>query len=125
MKMKHIPIFLSVFTLLFSSLACWDTSRSALVFTPADLPEARVGVPYDMEIQVSQNETPVYSFYVSEGTLPQGLAFEFDEEAHEDKARIHGVPAESGTFTFKVAARCLGTNVNGQTGEWEYTIAVE
>jgi hypothetical protein len=125
MKTKHIPIFLSTLALIISSLACWDTNRPALAITPADLPAARAGVPYDVEIQVSQNETPVYSFYVFEGTLPQGLVFEFDEEAHEDKARIRGIPEESGTFTFKVAARCLGTNVNGQTGEWEYTLVVE
>jgi hypothetical protein len=123
--MKRIPIFLAITALVISSLACWRTNRPELVFTPSDLPAARVGVPYDVEILVSQNETPVYSMTISEGTLPQGLFFEFDETAHEDKARIHGTPEESGTFTFKIAARCLGTNVNGQTAEWEYTLVVE
>lgn len=123
--MKRIPVFLSIVALTLSSLACWRLNRPELIFTPANLPEARTGVSYDAEIQVSQNETPVYSLYVSEGTLPQGLIFEFDESAHENKAWIRGVPEELGTFTFKVAARCLGTNVSGQMGEWEYTLVVK
>lgn len=125
MKIKSIPIFLSVIVLVFSSLACWRTNRPELLFTPTDLPEASTGVSYDTEILVSQNETPVYTMYISEGTLPRGLTFEFDENAHDDKARISGVPEESGTFTFKVFAGCLGTNTSGQTGEWEYTIEVK
>ncbi len=125
MKIKSIPILLSAFVLIFSSLACWRTNRPELVFTPADLPEAQIGVPYDVEIAVSQNETPVYIMSISEGVLPRGLVFEFDENAHEDKARIYGTPEESGTFTFKVFAGCLGTNVSGQTGEWEYTLVVK
>lgn len=120
MKIKNIPILLSVIALAFSSLACWRTNKPELLFTPPDLPEASAGIPYDVEILVSQNETPVYTMYISEGTLPQGLAFEFDENA-----RIRGVPEESGTFTFKVFAGCLGTNTSGQTGEWEYTIVVK
>jgi|GEM_PF-1443122 len=125
MKIKNLPIFLSVIILVFSSLACWRTNRPQLVFTPADLPEASAGVPYDMEILVAQNETPVYTMYISEGILPRGLVFEFDENAHEDKARIYGTPEEAGTFTFKVFVGCLGTNVSGQTGEREFTIVVK
>lgn len=125
MKIKNIPVLLSVIALAFSSLACWRTNKPELLFTPPDVPEASAGVPYDVEILVSQNETPVYTMYISEGTLPQGLVFEFDENAHDDKARISGVPEESGTFTFKVFAGCLGTNTSGQTGEWEYTIVVK
>jgi hypothetical protein len=125
MKIKNISIFLSVAALAFSSLACWRTNRPELVITPADLPEAQMGVPYDVEILVSQNETPVYLMSISEGTLPRGMVFEFDEDAHEDKARISGVPEESGTFTFKVFVGCLGTSVNGQTGEREFTLIVK
>ena len=125
MKIKSIPILLSAFVLIFSSLACWRTNRPELLFTPTDLPEASAGIPYEMEILVSQNETPVYTMYISEGTLPRGLVFEFDENAHEDKARISGTPEETGTFTFKVYVGCLGTNISGQTGEWEYTIVVK
>lgn len=125
MKIKNVPIFLSTLALVFSSLACWRTNRPDLVIAPADLPEARMGVPYDVEILVSQNETPVYTMSISEGNLPRGLVFEFDEDAHEDKARISGVPEESGTFTFKVFVGCLGTSVNGQTGEQEFTLVVK
>lgn len=125
MKIKNVPIFLSVIVLAFSSLACWRTNRPELMITPADLPEARAGVAYDMEILVSQNETPVYLMSISEGTLPRGLVFEFDEDAHEDKARIYGTPEEAGTFTFKILVGCLGTNISGQTGEQEYTLIVK
>lgn len=123
MKIRNIPILLSLIVLIFSTLACWRTNRPALEFNPEALPEASVGVVYDVEIQVSKNETPVYQFYVSEGALPRGLIFEYIE--YEDKARIHGVPEEAGSFTFLVTAACLGTNVNGQVGMQEYTLVVK
>ena len=123
--MKRIPVFLAIAALVLSSLACWRTDRPELEFTPSDLPEASTSVPYDVEISVSQNETPVAMIYISEGTLPRGLVFEFDESTHEGKARMYGSPEESGTFVFKVFVTCLGTNISGQTGEREYTLVVK
>jgi hypothetical protein len=112
-----------VLALLMSTLSCWEISRPDIVFRPDTLPDAQVGVPYEVEIQISQNETLVGDFYISEGNLPKGLTLEFLQG--EDKAKIHGVPEESGTFTFKSTVWCYGTNVNGQEGEKKYTLVVK
>jgi hypothetical protein len=105
-----------------SALACLNTGRPELVFTPDTLPEAQISVPYQVEIRISQNETPVGGFEISEGNLPKGLTFEFLDE---DNARIYGIPEETGTFTFKTSVWCYGTNTSGQSAEKEYTIEVK
>ena len=94
----------------------------ALVFEPQELPGARVGEAYDIEIVVTENRTPVGDFYVT-GALPPGLEFVWVEG--ESSARIVGIPEEAGTFKVVANVWCLGTNVNGQTGEQEYELVVE
>ncbi|MEW6403269.1 MAG: Ig domain-containing protein, partial [Chloroflexota bacterium] len=98
--------------------------RGPLKFDPQSLPDAQVGVPYEVEIRVSENVTPVGDFSVEPNTLPPGLELAIVEEV-EDTARITGIPEEPGTYTFTISAWCYGTNVSGQTGEKEYTIVVE
>lgn len=138
--MNRAKNYLLVFVLAMSisSLACrlflkpdpesspepfWQTTRSDLVFTPDILPDAEAGLPYEVIIQISQNETPVGDFQILGGGLPNGLTYEFVEG--EDNARIFGVPEESGTYKFTVSVWCYGTNVSGQTGEKEYTLVVK
>jgi len=101
----------------------WQDARPFLVFEPDTLPEAEAGVPYEVTVQVTQNETPVGDFWVEAGGLPNGLTLEFVEG--EDSARIFGVPQESGTYTFKVSVWCYGTNVSGQEGSKEYILVVK
>jgi hypothetical protein len=103
-------------------LACGDR-RPALVFSPAELPEAQVGQAYSATISVSGNVTPVGDMYVESGALPAGLQLTFDETSRT--AEISGTPTESGTFKFTVGAWCFGTNVSGQTGGREYELAVK
>lgn len=107
------------------TLACFAPvePRPGLEFDPAQLPAARVGVPYEATVRVQGNVTPVFLFGVAEGSLPDGLRWEYHE--HDDFAKISGAPTRAGTFTFKLSASCLGTNVSGQTGEIEYTIEVK
>jgi hypothetical protein len=38
--------------------------------------------------------------------------------------RIKGTPSKVGTYKITVSVWCLGTNVNGQTGEKQYTLVV-
>ena len=96
--------------------------RPDLEFDPAQLPAAYFGVPYEAVIRVQGNVTPVFLFSVAQGSVPDGLTWEYVE--HDDFAKITGTPTRTGTFTFKVSAACLGTNVSGQTGEMEYKIEV-
>lgn len=101
----------------------WQEARPALTFEPDTLPEAEAGVPYEVTVQISQNETPVGGFSVEEGGLPNGLTLEFVEG--EDSARIVGVPQEPGTYTFTVSVWCYGTNITGQSGDKQYDLVVK
>ena len=124
MKRAQNYFLVFVLTISMSSLACVrTTSRPSLIFSPDTLPDAQVGVPYEVEIQILQNVTPPGDFSLSEGNLPKGLTLEFMQG--KDKARIYGVPEEAGTFIFKVSVWCYGTSINGQTGEKEYTLKVK
>jgi hypothetical protein len=104
-------------------LAC-SNARPALVFTPEQLPAATVGGPYQADISIERNETPVGGASVAPGTLPDGLTLEL-LPGQVDIVRISGTPTTAGTFTFTVSVWCFGTNVNGQTGEREYAITVQ
>ena len=106
-----------------SMLACRDREeRPPLVFAPDQLPQAYVGEPYSATITVSDNVTPVYQFRVVDGGLPPGLEFYYEEVT--GAAMISGTPTEGGTFVITVAASCLATSVNGQTGQQQYELLV-
>ena len=126
MKNKR-PLFFSMTLLIvILSISCmwFIPSGGDLKFDPDTLPDAQVGVPYEAEIHVTQNPTPVGDFSILAGTLPAGLELK-KVEGVEDIARISGIPAKAGTFTFKIRVWCYGTNVSGQTGEKEYSILVQ
>jgi hypothetical protein len=118
------PAFLLAILVLLSMLACmlFTPPRGPLKFTPDALPDAQLGLPYEVKIAIGDNATPAGEFSISEGTLPAGLSLEKVEG--EDAVRISGTPQQAGTFKFKVYVWCYGTNVSGQTGEKEYTLAV-
>ena len=101
-----------------------EPERGPLKFDPPTLPNAEVGVPYEAQIEITQNVTPVGDFIVDPNTLPPGLQLIMDEEVH-DIATITGVPEKAGTYTFRVDVWCYGTMVSGQAGSKEYTIIVE
>ena len=106
-----------------SMLACRDREeRPPLTFSPTQLPQAHVGEPYSATITVSDNVTPVFRYRVVEGSLPPGLELLFDEAS--GSAQISGTPTEGGTFKVTIAASCLGTSVNGQTGQQQYELVV-
>jgi len=101
-----------------------EPERGPLKFDPPEIPNAKVGVPYEVQIEVTQNVTPVGEFMVDPITLPPGLELTMDENVH-DIARITGIPEKAGTYTFRVDVWCYGTMVNGQMGSKEYTMIVE
>ena len=123
MKRTQIRFLIFIFAVAVSSIACLQTSRPDLVIAPDVLPDAEAGMPYEVIIQISQNETPVGGFDILEGGLPNGLTYEYVEG--ENSARIFGVVRESGTYTFKVSVWCYGTNTTRQSGEKEYTLVVK
>lgn len=122
--MRRPALFIGLFVL-FLTLACFAPiePRPDLKFDPARLPAAQIGVQYEATITVTLNVTPVFRISVAAGNLPNGLKLEY--HANDTFAKITGTPTQAGTFQFKVLAMCLGTNVNGQSGEMEYIIEVK
>jgi hypothetical protein len=121
--MKNKYLILCAMTVIVS-LACVAIAfrGKSPQFEPESLPAAQVGADYEAEIRVTENDTPIGDFYISNGVLPPGLELIWEE--HADTAKISGVPTEAGTFTFTVSIWCLGTNVSGEQGEKEYEIVV-
>jgi hypothetical protein len=122
-KKNGFFLILGGLAVLLSTTFCISTPRPTLSFLPEEMPQAKVGVAYDVEILVTGNSTPVFNYSISEGTLPPGLELVFDEQVHS--ARIKGTPTQAGKYPFAVSVMCYGTNVSGQTGEKKYTLVVE
>jgi hypothetical protein len=97
--------------------------KPALSFSPASLPQAYVGKAYQVNINISQNSTPVGSLTVEKGNLPPGLTLQFNKGT--DSGVITGTPTEAGSFKFTLNVWCMGTNSPGQTGSHDYTILVK
>jgi len=130
MKHRRVTVFLMILVLVLS-LSCQtlfppadETVRGPLKFDPPSMPAAKVGTPYEVEIKVSENRTPVGDFSVAPDALPPGLELVI-VEAVPDTAKITGTPTQAGTYTFTISVWCYGTNVSGQRGEKDYTIVVE
>lgn len=127
---RSSPIALIVLAfVIFATVACMCPSivplidpGKPLLFNPDKLPDARVGVPYEATISISQNRTPATEIFLSEGTLPPGLELVYVRG--ENTAKISGTPTQTGTTTFTISVWCLGTNTPGQTGDKQYTIVV-
>jgi len=118
------PILLIGLMLLNTCLCCLPTCavRPHLRFSPDQLPKGRVGEAYRVEIQPTNAQTPVFHFWIPPEDLPEGLMFTWEEGMHA--GILEGIPEKAGTFTLNVSAGCLGTNINGQTGNITYTLEI-
>lgn len=140
MKRNKAFIVLVTVLVLIASIACNAVSRrveatptsdyifppvtTPLKFEPDSLPAAQVGAAYDVQIQVSDNVTPISDVGILDGALPEGIELVLEDQ-QEDSMRMSGTPTQSGTFTFTVFVSCFGTMVSGQSGQKEYTIIVK
>ena len=122
MRAMRSTRFLTVILLAVSLIAC-NASRGALEFSPDKLQDGAVGQPYDVIIQVTNNDTPLGDMYVSSGALPPGVTLNFSRSS-SSSADLTGTPTTAGTYVFTVSAWCLGTNVEGQSGEQSYSLVV-
>jgi hypothetical protein len=122
MHKNSFRIILAGLAVLLSSSFCIQTPRPSLEFLPAQMPAAKVGQPYQVDIRIARNVTPVGFFSITDGSLPPGL--NLVSERDQQIGRISGSPSQAGTYTFTVSVYCLGTNVGGQTGEMQYTLVV-
>ena len=122
MHKKNLCLVLASLAILLSTSFCILTPRPGLDFMPDKMPAARVGQPYQVDILIARNVTPVGNYSISDGALPPGLQLVMDRELRI--GRISGTPTQTGTYKFTVSVWCLGTNVNGQSGEKQYNLVV-
>ncbi|MFN7974023.1 MAG: putative Ig domain-containing protein [Acidobacteriota bacterium] len=80
---------------------------------PATLPDGGVGTPYAQTLSAA-GSTPAYSFAVTAGALPAGLAL-------SPAGVLSGTPATPGFSLFTVTA----TDANGCTGDYAYWLAIQ
>ncbi len=85
---------------------------TTLILTPSSLPSGHTATAYSATIQASGG-TPPYTFSLSFGSLPNGLAL-------GSAGVISGVPRQVGYFNFNVTA----TDANGATGLASYTLSI-
>jgi hypothetical protein len=118
----YIELMVTFAIALTSVLGC--TPQPALQFSPATLPDSRVGSAYAATITVSQAATPVGGASVQDGALPAGLGLALVKEP-ENTIQISGTPTVAGTFSFTISVWCYGTNVSGQTATQQYVLVVK
>jgi hypothetical protein len=118
MEVSPRIVFLSLLLFVFSC----NGDNGELRFSPDNLPQGAVDLPYSETVTVSYNATPVGEIRLSKGTLPVGLKL-FHREG-DNKATIHGTPEEAGMYSFTIHSWCYGTNKPGQTGNKDYSIEI-
>ena len=85
---------------------------TAITLEPATLPGATVGAAYSQSLTASPVGT--YTFAVTQGALPNGLALAAQTGV------LSGTPLAGGTFSFRVTA----TGAGGCTGSRNYVVGV-
>jgi hypothetical protein len=127
MKLSHTRTLLFAILLLVTiALACGKaTPLPPLLFTPAELPDAQVGRPYEVTISISGNVTPVFQADVIEGALPEGLALDNHDIETSSATILSGTPVKAGEYVFTIKVWCYGTNATGQSSVYQYTLTVQ
>lgn len=120
--MKTLVLFLSLIAF-FST--CDVSSSTKMSLSPATLPDAEAGKPYQVKISAVNNDTPVGGVSIRSGQLPEGLQIEKLKGEGKEAAEISGTPQKTGTYEFSIHAWCFGTNKTGDSVEQKYTLTVK
>jgi uncharacterized protein YhjY with autotransporter beta-barrel domain len=84
-----------------------------IIVNPANLPNGTTGTPYSQTITASGGSSP-YTFDVSAGSLPNGLAL------NPGTGAITGTPSAAGNFNFTIRA----TDAGSSTGTRAYSVTI-
>ena len=120
---RALPGLLGLLALACAGLACYSSREvPELTISPAELPPAQVGQPYQATIRVGENQTPVFNIAVVQGELPPGMILQFQPD--DGNALLNGLPSQAGFYTFDLRVSCYGTSRDGQSAEKSYTLTV-
>jgi hypothetical protein len=89
----------------------------ALAVLPATFPAGTVGTAFPQTAIVSVGGTAPYTYAVSSGALPAGLAL-------STAGVLSGTPATAGAFTFTVTATDSSVGAGPHTGSQSYTLSI-
>ena len=87
--------------------------KGSLAITSSTLPAGNTGNPYSQTLTATGG-TPPYSWSVTAGTLPNGLALEVPT------GTLAGTPTATGTFTFTVTV----TDSNSATAQEQFSVTI-
>lgn len=90
---------------------------------PEALPAAKVGVPYSVQLSVTNSSSPVHGIYASDvHPLPDGLRI--DHQDREPSGFISGTPVKAGAYEVHISAGTYGTQCAGLRARRVYTLEV-
>lgn len=117
---RFIAVLVLALTTALVGPAMWSPASAAV--NPATLPGGLVGTAYSQTITADRGPDSSYTFAVTSGTLPGGLALT-DQNPPETNmsATLSGTPTTAGSFTFTVTAR--GFNGRGSVSR-TYTVVI-
>ena len=117
MYLKIIVVVAASFLL--SGCSIYQCNDSRITLTPMKLPEATVGKPYAVKIDVT--DSGVLSGFGS-NTLPAGLTL-FKAQGHA-MGLLSGIPKKSGSYTVSLTVSSFGTMCAGRYGNADYVLAI-
>ncbi|MCG6539538.1 Ig domain-containing protein [Pseudomonas sp. KSR10] len=90
---------------------------------PEALPTAKVGVPYSVQLSVTNTSSPVHGIYVSDAhPLPDGLSIH--HQNREPTGHINGTPIKAGAYEVHISAGTYGTQCASLRARRVYTLEV-
>ena len=95
-------------------------AQPKFVFSPATIPDGLYGSPYTSQTLTVMGGMPPFSFSVSSGRLPPGMAL-------SPGGVISGTPTAAGNYTFAVKAdnNSRGPGPGPHSGTQDYTLTVD
>lgn len=109
--------------LVLGSVAASCSTQATPELLPERLPIAKVGVPYNVPLEVIRTSSPVHGIYASDKhPLPEGLRIEHqDRDSH---GFITGTPVKAGSYQLQMSAGTYGTQCTGLRASRVYTLKV-
>lgn len=123
MKKKTIIFYINIIISILLLTGC----TPQVVFTPDNLPNAIVGQPYSIEIDISGGSGPVTASGFESSITPNVLWLEVNEKKDNfyNSFIIHGTPRTTDDITVKVKGYMIQTTPFGSSSEFDKTYVIK